>query len=94
MFHVLGHPKVKAFMTHGGTHGIYEGICNSVPMVMLPLFGDQSDNVHRMTVRGVGEVLTLFDITSDKLVEALNKVINDKRSDIMLCNTRRYYEFK
>ncbi|XP_038870748.1 UDP-glucuronosyltransferase-like [Salvelinus namaycush] len=75
---LLGHPKVKAFITHGGTHGIYEGICNSVPMVMLPLFGDQSDNVHRMAVRGVGEVLNLFDITSDKLVEALNKVINDK----------------
>ncbi|XP_036814544.1 UDP-glucuronosyltransferase-like [Oncorhynchus mykiss] len=75
---LLGHPKVKAFITHGGTHGIYEGICNSVPMVMLPLFGDQSDNVHRMAVRGVGEVLTLFDITSEKLVEALNKVINDK----------------
>ncbi|XP_052378119.1 UDP-glucuronosyltransferase-like isoform X2 [Oncorhynchus keta] len=75
---LLGHPKVKAFITHGGTHGIYEGICNSVPMVMLPLFGDQSDNVHRMVVRGVGEVLTLFDITSEKLVEALNKVINDK----------------
>ncbi|CAB1346660.1 unnamed protein product [Coregonus sp. 'balchen'] len=36
------------------------------------------DNVHRMAVRGVGEVLNLFDITSDKLVEALNKVINDK----------------
>uniref|UniRef100_A0A8C7DA12 glucuronosyltransferase n=1 Tax=Oncorhynchus kisutch TaxID=8019 RepID=A0A8C7DA12_ONCKI len=75
---LLGHPKVKAFITHGGTHGIYEGICNSVPMVMLPLFGDQSDNAHRMAVRGVGEVLTLFDITSEKLVEALNKVINDK----------------
>nr|XP_046219504.1 UDP-glucuronosyltransferase-like isoform X2 [Oncorhynchus gorbuscha] len=74
---LLGHPKVKAFITHGGTHGIYEGICNSVPMVMLPLFGDQSDNVHRMAVRGVGEVLTLFDITPEKLVEALNKVIND-----------------
>uniref|UniRef100_A0A4W5JWY4 glucuronosyltransferase n=1 Tax=Hucho hucho TaxID=62062 RepID=A0A4W5JWY4_9TELE len=75
---LLGHPKVKAFITHGGTHGIYEGICNSVPMVMLPLFGDQGDNVHRMAVRGVGEVLNLFDVTSDKLVEALNKVINDK----------------
>ncbi|CAB1352666.1 unnamed protein product [Coregonus sp. 'balchen'] len=75
---LLGHPKVKAFITHGGTHGIYEGICNGVPMVMLPLFGDQGDNVHRMAVRGVGEVLSIFDVTSDKLVEALNKVINDK----------------
>ncbi|XP_041720835.1 UDP-glucuronosyltransferase [Coregonus clupeaformis] len=75
---LLGHPKVKAFITHGGTHGTYEGICNGVPMVMLPLFAEQGDNVHRMAVRGVGEVLNLFDITSDKLVEALNKVINDK----------------
>jgi glucuronosyltransferase len=94
MFHVLGHPRVKAFITHGGTHGTYEGICNGVPMVMLPLFAEQGDNVHRMAVRGVGEVLNLFDITSEKLVEALNKVINDKRSDIMLYNTRRYYELK
>ncbi|XP_010865192.4 UDP-glucuronosyltransferase 1-1 isoform X1 [Esox lucius] len=74
---LLGHPKVKVFMTHGGTHGIYEGICNAVPMVMLPLIGDQGDNAHRMAVRGVGEVLSVFDITSDKLVETLNKVINN-----------------
>ncbi|CAB1346495.1 unnamed protein product [Coregonus sp. 'balchen'] len=57
---LLGHPKVKAFITHGGTHGLYEGICNSVPMVMLPLFGDQGDNIHRMAVRGVGEVLNIY----------------------------------
>ncbi|KAM9484267.1 UDP-glucuronosyltransferase-like [Salvelinus alpinus] len=75
---LLGHPNVKAFITHGGTHGTYEGICNGVPMVMLPLFAEQGDNVHRMAVRGVGEVLSLFDLTSEKLVEALNKVINDK----------------
>ncbi|KAJ8004383.1 hypothetical protein DPEC_G00135130 [Dallia pectoralis] len=74
---LLGHPKVKVFITHGGTHGIYEGICNAVPMVMLPLFGDQEDNVLRMSVRGVGEVLRVFDITSDKLVETLNKVIHN-----------------
>ncbi|KAI1898335.1 hypothetical protein AGOR_G00071270 [Albula goreensis] len=75
---LLGHPKAKAFITHGGTHGIYEGICNGVPMVMLPLFGDQSDNVERMVYRGVAESLAVFDVTSDKLLTALNKVINDK----------------
>lgn len=75
---LLGHPKVKAFITHGGTHGIYEGICNGVPMVMLPLFGDQSDNAHRMVVRGVAEALNPFDVTTDKLLGALHKVINDK----------------
>ncbi|KAL1265899.1 hypothetical protein QQF64_003926 [Cirrhinus molitorella] len=74
---LLGHSKAKAFITHGGTHGIYEGICHGVPMVMLPLFGDQGDNVHRMASRGVGVVLSIHDITAETLVNALNTVIND-----------------
>ncbi|XP_023695793.2 UDP-glucuronosyltransferase 1A1-like isoform X2 [Paramormyrops kingsleyae] len=74
---LLGHPKARAFVTHAGTHGIYEGICNAVPMVMLPLFGDQSDNVQRMVVRGVGEMLNIYDITVEQIVTTLNKVIND-----------------
>ncbi|XP_036432504.1 UDP-glucuronosyltransferase-like isoform X4 [Colossoma macropomum] len=75
---LLAHPKAKAFITHGGTHGLYEGICNGVPMVMIPLFGDQGDNVQRMVARGVAETLNIYDITSEKLLVALRKVINDK----------------
>ncbi|XP_051528808.1 UDP-glucuronosyltransferase 1A1-like isoform X1 [Myxocyprinus asiaticus] len=74
---LLGHPKARAFITHGGTHGIYEGICHGVPMVMLPLFGDQGDNVHRVATRGVGVVLSIHDITAEELVDALNTVINE-----------------
>ncbi|KAK9966690.1 hypothetical protein ABG768_003787 [Culter alburnus] len=74
---LLGHPKARAFITHGGTHGIYEGICHGVPMVMIPLFGDQGDNVHRMATRGVGVILSIHDITSQTLFDALNTVIND-----------------
>ncbi|XP_061579012.1 UDP-glucuronosyltransferase-like [Cololabis saira] len=75
---LLAHPKAKVFMTHGGTHGIYEGICNAVPMLMIPLFGDQGDNVHRMVVRGVAERLSMFDLTRETLVASLNKIIHDK----------------
>ncbi|KAI5627496.1 UDP glucuronosyltransferase 1 family polypeptide a3 precursor [Silurus asotus] len=75
---LLAHPKAKVFITHGGTHGIYEGICNAVPMVMIPLFGDQRDNVLRMVVRGVAESLTMYDLTSEHLLGALKKILNDK----------------
>ncbi|KAM8855966.1 UDP-glucuronosyltransferase-like [Spinachia spinachia] len=75
---LLAHPKAKVFMTHGGTHGIYEGICNAVPMLMFPLFGDQGGNVHRMVSRGVAERLSIYDVTTETLLVALNKIIDDK----------------
>ncbi|XP_041119748.1 UDP-glucuronosyltransferase 1-2-like [Polyodon spathula] len=74
---LLAHPKARVFMTHGGTHGIYEGICNAIPMVMLPLFGDQADNVLRVASQGAGVVLNIHDMTSQSLLDALNTVIND-----------------
>uniref|UniRef100_H3CEN3 UDP-glucuronosyltransferase n=1 Tax=Tetraodon nigroviridis TaxID=99883 RepID=H3CEN3_TETNG len=70
---LLAHPKAKVFITHGGIHGIYEGICNGVPMLMFPLFGDQIDNVPRMIHRGVAETLSIYDVTSQKLVARLRK---------------------
>ncbi|XP_037704992.1 UDP-glucuronosyltransferase 1-6-like isoform X2 [Choloepus didactylus] len=75
---LLGHPKTRAFITHAGSHGIYEAICNGVPMVMMPLFGDQMDNAKRMETRGAGVTLDVLDMTSEDLANALKAVINDK----------------
>ncbi|XP_036622178.1 UDP-glucuronosyltransferase 1-2-like isoform X4 [Trichosurus vulpecula] len=75
---LLAHPKTRAFITHAGSHGIYEGLCNGVPMVLMPLFGDQMDNAKRMESRGAGVTLNVLEMTSDDLSKALKKVINDK----------------
>uniref|UniRef100_UPI001CD88FC6 UDP-glucuronosyltransferase-like n=1 Tax=Solea senegalensis TaxID=28829 RepID=UPI001CD88FC6 len=72
------HSKAKLFITHGGSHGIYESICNAVPMLILPLFWDQEDNMLRMVTRGVAETLNIHDVTTDKLLAAVNKIIRDK----------------
>ncbi|XP_077011590.1 UDP-glucuronosyltransferase 1A3-like isoform X2 [Tamandua tetradactyla] len=75
---LLGHPKTRAFITHCGSHGIYEGICNGVPMVMLPLIGDQMDNAKRIDSRGAGVTLNILEMTSEDLQNAIKTVINDK----------------
>uniref|UniRef100_A0A3Q4I9N1 UDP-glucuronosyltransferase n=1 Tax=Neolamprologus brichardi TaxID=32507 RepID=A0A3Q4I9N1_NEOBR len=46
---LLGHPKTRAFVTHGGTNGLYEAVFHGVPLVGLPVFGDQSYNLNRMS---------------------------------------------
>ncbi|XP_064925287.1 UDP-glucuronosyltransferase 1A1 isoform X1 [Columba livia] len=76
---LLAHPKARAFITHGGSHGIYEGICNAVPMVLMPLFGDQMDNAKQIESRGAGLTLNILEMTSQDISTALKAVINDKK---------------
>uniref|UniRef100_A0A8C6SWV7 glucuronosyltransferase n=1 Tax=Neogobius melanostomus TaxID=47308 RepID=A0A8C6SWV7_9GOBI len=58
------HPGVRAFITHAGSHGLFEGLCHAVPMLMFPLYGDQSDNAQKFASR-------------EGLVEGLKEVINN-----------------
>ncbi|KFW04506.1 UDP-glucuronosyltransferase 1-1 [Eurypyga helias] len=76
---LLAHPKTRAFITHGGSHGVYEGICNAVPMLLMPLFGDQMDNAKRVESRGAGLTLNILEMTSKDISAALKAVINDKK---------------
>ncbi|XP_011782444.1 PREDICTED: UDP-glucuronosyltransferase 2B9 isoform X1 [Colobus angolensis palliatus] len=74
---LLGHPKTRAFITHGGANGIYEAIYHGVPMVGIPLFADQPDNIAHMKARGAAVQLDFDTMSSTDLANALKTVIND-----------------
>ncbi|XP_059131141.1 UDP-glucuronosyltransferase 2B31-like isoform X3 [Peromyscus eremicus] len=74
---LLGHPKTRAFITHGGTNGIYEAIYHGIPVVGIPLFGDQFDNVVHMKTKGAGVRLDFLTMSSADLVNALKTVTDD-----------------
>nr|XP_025145761.1 UDP-glucuronosyltransferase 2B17 isoform X2 [Bubalus bubalis] len=74
---LLGHPKTKAFITHGGTNGIYEAIYHGIPMVGLPLFADQPDNIVRVKAKGAAVRVDLETMSSRDLLNALKEVINN-----------------
>uniref|UniRef100_A0A3Q3QD97 UDP-glucuronosyltransferase n=1 Tax=Monopterus albus TaxID=43700 RepID=A0A3Q3QD97_MONAL len=75
---LLGHPKTRAFITHGGTNGIYEAIYHSVPMVGIPMFGDQPENMIHMETKGAAVIVDLNSMKTEDLKDAINAVINEK----------------
>ncbi|CAB1417423.1 unnamed protein product [Pleuronectes platessa] len=72
---LLGHPKTRLFVAHGGTNGIQEAVYHGVPLVGLPLLFDQHDNFFKMKVRGVAKVMDIATVNRENFLEALEEVL-------------------
>ncbi|XP_036399343.1 UDP-glucuronosyltransferase 2A1-like [Megalops cyprinoides] len=74
---LLGHPKTRVFVAHGGTNGVLEAIYHGVPIVGLPLILDQPDNLSRMKVKGAAKVLDFVTLDRHIFLQALQEVLHD-----------------
>ncbi|XP_019358035.1 PREDICTED: 2-hydroxyacylsphingosine 1-beta-galactosyltransferase-like isoform X1 [Gavialis gangeticus] len=74
---LLGHPNVKAFVSHCGMNGIFEAIYHGVPVVGFPFYGDQFDIMTRVQAKGMGILMDWSRFTEDDLYQAIVTVISD-----------------
>lgn len=77
---LLGHPKTKVFITHGGTNGIYEAIYHGVPILGIPLIFDQLDNMLRLKARGAADFVEITTLDTETLVNALKNILDPEKS--------------
>ncbi|XP_047451333.1 UDP-glucuronosyltransferase 2C1-like [Mugil cephalus] len=72
---LLGHPKMRVFVTHGGTNGVQEAIHYGVPVVGIPLFFDQPDNLSRVRAKGAAVTVNIAALNRHIFKEALATVL-------------------
>ena len=75
----LAHQNVRLFITHGGLLSIQEAIHRGVPIVGIPIYGDQYYNLARIVSFGIGIRLDYDNITTESVTWRLNKVLNNQR---------------
>jgi UDP:flavonoid glycosyltransferase YjiC (YdhE family) len=66
-------------MTHGGLLSTQEAIYAGVPIVGIPIFGDQRMNVLRAVKAGYGVMVSIKNITRSSILEAIEVGLNDER---------------
>ncbi|XP_026461122.1 UDP-glucuronosyltransferase 1-9-like [Ctenocephalides felis] len=75
---ILAHPNVKVFVTHGGLLGTMEGVYCGIPMIGVPMFGDQLSNIKNYVRRGIALMVNVQEI-EEKFEKSLNEVLTDKK---------------
>ncbi|XP_017754841.1 PREDICTED: UDP-glucuronosyltransferase 1-9-like [Eufriesea mexicana] len=82
---VFKHKNVKAFITHGGLMGSLEAIHFGIPMIGIPLFGDQHTNLKRAANMKIAVNLESIDnVNEENLYNAIDAILHDEtyRSNI------------
>ncbi|XP_036382782.1 UDP-glucuronosyltransferase 3A1-like [Megalops cyprinoides] len=75
---LLGHPKARLLVTHGGQNSILQAVYHGVPVLGVPLFGDQFDNLVRIETKGLGLILKPTELQREHLSSTMQRLIGDR----------------
>ncbi|CAH2041369.1 unnamed protein product, partial [Iphiclides podalirius] len=73
---LLAHPKVLAFYSHCGLLGVTEAVYHGVPIVGMPIYGDQPVNAAAVEESGFGVKINMHDVTKENLLQKFKTVLN------------------
>uniref|UniRef100_A0A914EN92 UDP-glucuronosyltransferase n=1 Tax=Acrobeloides nanus TaxID=290746 RepID=A0A914EN92_9BILA len=74
---LLGHARIKLFIMHAGMYGLLESATRGVPVITIPIFGDQMRNGKIVEYHGWGVHIDKINLGYDTLKNAINKVLSN-----------------
>lgn len=73
------HPNLKLYIYQGGLQSTQEAIHNAVPLLGIPIFSDQENQVKIAINHGIAKGLNIETLTRDELESAIREMINNKQ---------------
>ncbi|CAG4980735.1 unnamed protein product [Colias eurytheme] len=75
---LLKHPNIKLFITQGGLQSTDEAINAAVPVIGIPMLGDQWYNTEKYAHHKIGLQLDINTLTDSEFRSAVKTVVEDK----------------
>ncbi|BFZ00661.1 hypothetical protein BsWGS_03700 [Bradybaena similaris] len=88
---LMGHEKTKLFISHCGKNGQYEALYHGVPILCLPIYGDQSYNAERIKMKQFGLRADMREASADELAAMMKEIIYNKKYTENIKKASRLY---
>lgn len=75
---ILAHKNVVLFISHGGLFGTSESLYHGVPLLLVPIFGDQFRNAYRVKRSGYGNYIYYNDISEESFTKGIIDMISNE----------------
>lgn len=77
--HLLSQPEMRLFVSHGGKGSLSEALYYGVPMLGLPLLGDQRVNLRKMQKKQWGLTLDARNVSQGTILNGIESILTDDR---------------
>lgn len=76
---ILAHKNIKLFISHCGLGGTVESKYHGVPIVAIPIFGDQEGNAETIVNEGWAVKVDFATLNENSLSDGITKVLSDSK---------------
>lgn len=74
---LLAHRRCKLFITNGGSSSIMESLSYGVPVLGMPLYGVNYQNMVKVQQKGLGEIVNKDGLTEEVLLKNIKKLLEN-----------------
>lgn len=75
----LAHKRTQLLITNGGMLSVMEALVHAVPIVGIPLYGTNHQNLAKIKNKGLGVVLQKSQLTEKNLYSAIKEVLDNPK---------------
>ena len=91
---LLSHNKTRLFISHCGNNGQFEALYHAVPILCLPIFGDQNSNGERIAKRKYGMTANILTESAESLTTKAYEVMNNPKYKKSISRSSKIFRSK
>ncbi|XP_045499627.1 UDP-glycosyltransferase UGT5-like [Colias croceus] len=91
-YDILKHENVKVFISHAGILSTIEALDAGIPVIAIPLFGDQFGNAAALADAGVATIVSYQDLKKEYLLDAINDALDPKSQEQAKLVSRMWHD--